>query len=68
MQSKKNMLKNMLAVATLLLPSAYFCSCATAKKTDERTDESASVNRMDKFIPTHPPVVVPHSWRENIRE
>ena len=55
----------MLAVAVLLLSPAYFCSCATSKKMNKVSYEQSQTDSEDVFVPTHPPVVVPHSWHEN---
>ena len=55
----------MLAVAVILLSLAYFCSCATSRKMKNESDKQHQTDSVDLFVPTHPPVVVPHSWRES---
>ncbi len=55
----------MLAVAVILLPLAYFCSCATSRKMNKPTEKHSQSDSVDVFVPTHPPVVIPHSWRES---
>ena len=55
----------MLAVAVILLSLAYFCSCATSRKMKKESNKQPQVDSVDVFVPTHPPVVVPHSWRES---
>ncbi len=55
----------MLAVAVILLSLAYLCSCAASRKMNKENDKQPQADSVDVFVPTHPPVVVPHSWREN---
>ncbi len=45
----------------MLLPPTSFCACATSREVNEKPQQT---ERVDAFIPTHPPVVVPHSWRD----
>ena len=65
MQSKQNITRNMLAVAAILLSLAYLCSCAASRKMKKEIDKQPQRDSVDVFVPTHPPVVVPHSWRES---
>ena len=59
----------MLAAAVLLLSLAYLQSCAAGRRAGgaggavggEKTDSA-------EFVPLHPPVVVPHTWREAMKE
>ena len=55
----------MLAVAVILLSLAYLWSCATSRKMNKESDKQPQADSVDVFVPTHPPVVVPHSWRES---
>ena len=55
----------MSAVAVILLSLAYFCSCAISRKMNRESDKQPQADSVDVFVPTHPPVVVPHSWRES---
>lgn len=55
----------MLAVAAILLSLTYLCSCATSRKTDKESNEQPQTDSVNHFVPTHPPIVVPHPWREN---
>ena len=65
MQNKRQIARDVLAVAVILLSLAYFCSCATSRKMNNESDKQPKADSVDVFVPTHPPVVVPHSWREN---
>lgn len=65
MLSKKRYNKMVLTAVTVLL-SALFISCASAKKAENNNPKQAEEQNKDsveQFIPTHPPVVIPHSWR-----
>ena len=55
----------MSVVALILLSLAYLCSCAASRKINKESDRQQKTDSVDVFVPTHPPVVVPHSWREN---
>lgn len=68
MQNKRQITRDMLAVAVILLSLAYFCSCATSRKMNNESDKQPQTDSVDVFVPTHPPVVVPHSWRESGNE
>ena len=65
MQSKRQITRNMLAVAAILLSLAYLCSCVASRKMKKEIDKQPQTDSVDVFVPTHPPVVVPHSWRES---
>ena len=54
----------MSAVAVLLLSLTSICSCASSRKMNDETDKIPNADSVEIFVPTHPPVVVPHSWRE----
>lgn len=52
-------------VAAMLLSSAWLSSCAANKSVSpERESQRDEKDSVDEFVPTHPPVVVPHPWRE----
>ena len=54
---------------TILKILAAFCfifmltSCGAAKKAERNKQKDAEILQ-DTLPPTHPPVVVPHTWRE----
>ncbi|MBO5405958.1 MAG: hypothetical protein IJN06_05070 [Bacteroidales bacterium] len=67
MQKKRINLSNFQEVAVIILLLACLCSCGVAKKGNVKGDTNNSTNKKDtlkEFVPLHPPVVVPHSWRE----
>jgi len=61
--------RSMLAVAAILLSLTYFCSCAASRGVDNRVDNDGDKrpesDSVEHFVPTHPPVVVPHPWRDS---
>lgn len=56
----------MVLTAVTVLLSALFISCAASKKAENNTEQTEGQNKDsgEQFIPTHPPVVIPHSWRD----
>ena len=59
----------MLAAAVLLLSLAYLQSCAVGRTggTDRGDNKAGGIHEKAdsvEFVPLHPPVVVPHTWRE----
>lgn len=55
----KTIFKILAALGLILLLS----SCSTARKA-ERNQKKETEVQQDTQPPTHPPVVVPHTWRE----
>ncbi len=61
------------AVAILLLP-AYLYSCVASRKTNsaagghEKPDSVQERADSAEFVPLHPPVVVPYTWREAMKK
>ena len=64
MQSKQNITRNMLAVAVLLLSLTYLHSCSITREMNNEDTKPEKADSTKVFVPTHPPVVVPHSWRD----
>ena len=59
--------KAMKLTAATVLSSALVCSCASTRTNkQEDKDSKPKQDSVDVFVPTHPPVVVPHSWREEM--
>lgn len=52
-------------VAAMLLP-AILTSCSSARENGGYNKGKVKSDTIKEFIPTHPPVVIPHSWREHI--
>ena len=63
MRSKRQIVRNMLVVVVSLLPLAYFYSCAVGRVPMDESKVSKT-DSVKETIPTHPPVVIPHSWYE----
>jgi hypothetical protein len=41
------------------------CSCGTSQKGMEKAFEKVEqADSVKEFVPLHPPVVIPHSWKE----
>lgn len=52
-------------MAAFLLSSVILYSCRTISKTIERDSETKEqTDSVKEFVPLHPPVVIPHSWKE----
>ena len=64
MRSKLHVKYNMLAVVVVLLSPALFGACVADKKVAIETPQQHTTDSVNEFVPTHPPIVVPHSWRE----
>lgn len=64
MQQKRN--KNIiLLVVTFMLLSVLSNACSsTQKNIQKEVTEYSSKDTIKAFIPLHPPVVIPHSWKE----
>ena len=75
MRNRRRYAKDMLAAAVLLLSLAYLQSCAAGCRAGSAGDASGAGGAVDgekadsvEFVPLHPPVVVPHTWREAMKE
>jgi hypothetical protein len=66
MQSKKQYTNTLLAIVLILLSLAGMCSCAANKKMEKQRE--ISKDSVDVFIPSHPPVIIPHTWREEMNK
>lgn len=52
-------------MAAIVLSSGLFCACSTSKSSVEKASpEQAPTDSVKEFVPLHPPVVIPHSWKE----
>ncbi|MCH5306060.1 MAG: hypothetical protein J1E79_06215 [Rikenella sp.] len=74
MRSKIKIARNMLSVMAILLLLAYLYSCAANRKVgsvDSVRGNAGGVHETAdsvEFVPLPPPVVVPHTWREEIKD
>ncbi len=66
MQSKKQHTNTLLAIALIMLSLACMCSCAANKKMDKQNEHPK--DSVEVFIPNHPPVIIPHTWREEMNK
>ncbi len=65
MQSNRTGLITVSMIAAVLLSSAWLSLCAANKNVSpERESQTEETDSVGEFVPTHPPVVVPHPWRE----
>jgi len=67
MRSKRQLTRNMLAVAVMLLSLAYLYSCSMTREINNEDTQQEKADSTKVFVPTYPPVVVPHSWRDALR-
>lgn len=68
MRSSEIRYKHMSVVAAALLSLAMLCACASSRKAKDATEEQPATESVDSaatFVPTHPPVVIPHPWRDS---
>ena len=57
--------KAIISVVAILLSSIMFYSCRTINnETSKPINKEESVDSTKEFVPLHPPVVIPHSWKE----
>ena len=54
----------MIAVVVILLSLSCSCSCVTKGVKSKGTETAPITDSVGVFIPTHPPVVIPHPWNE----
>jgi len=53
-------------IVILLIAMVMITSCGTARKAEQEQENKKNEEGTEKeFVPTHPPVVIPHSWRES---
>lgn len=51
--------------AAIVLSSGLLGACSTTKSSVEKTSsEQIPTDSVKEFVPLHPPVVIPHSWKE----
>lgn len=54
--------------ATILLLSFFCVSCYGSRKTSKKASEpTQKSDSTEQFTPLHPPVVIPHDWREELQ-
>lgn len=57
-------------LATAIVLSSAFCvSCCGPQKAAKANEEPAqSIDSTEQFTPLHPPVVIPHDWRNELKK
>lgn len=68
MLNKKTASGKMPAAAAMLLSLALLHSCATVREAKTHDNPQADTDTATVFVPTHPPVVIPHSWRDSYKD
>jgi len=58
------MTRKILAALILLISIVYLNSCAASIKMRKDNEKQPQADSVDKFVPLHPPVIIPHTWRE----
>lgn len=59
--------KNLFIIPTaiIVLSSGLFGACSTSKSSVEKSSpKQTPTDSVKEFVPLHPPVVIPHSWKE----
>lgn len=64
MQNKK-FNKIAVSAAALVLSLVLIASCGSAGKSGSKSANQNVEQSDSTFVPTHPPVVVPHTWRDS---
>lgn len=64
MRNKVKTSTNMLVIAAIVLSLACLYACSTTRNTDVPEKGEEKADSVKEFVPTHPPVVIPHSWRD----
>ena len=61
----KKMYIRLISTTALMLSSVLFAACSTSKSgVEKKTPEPTSTDSVKEFVPLHPPVVIPHSWKD----
>ena len=65
MQTKRIYKAWLRPTAALLLSSVLLAACGTSGQATKPAEErELPADSVKKFVPLHPPVVIPHSWKE----
>lgn len=59
----REVMKTLIKTFSILFLAVLLTSCGTARKTECEQQKESEVQQ-DTLPPTHPPVVVPHTWRD----
>ena len=64
MKCESKITNKMVAITTIVLSLAYFISCTACRKSNKLDKCGEQTDSVDTFVPTHPPIVIPHTWKE----
>ncbi len=61
--------KTMKLATAIVLSSAFCTSCCGSRKATQTEDTPAPpADTIEQFTPLHPPVVIPHDWRDELKD
>jgi hypothetical protein len=61
--------KTMKLAMAVLLSSTFCVACCGSRKAAQNEDTPAPpADTIEQFTPLHPPVVVPHDWRDELKD
>jgi hypothetical protein len=61
--------KTMKLATAIVLSSAFCVACCGARKASQSEPASPLLaDTTEQFTPLHPPVVVPHDWRDELKD
>ena len=59
----------MMLTAATVLSSALACSCSSTRAEKQQAEnDKPKHDSVEVFVPTHPPVIIPHTWREEMKK
>jgi hypothetical protein len=61
--------KTMKLATAIVLSSAFCVACCGSRKASQSEPASPPLaDTIEQFTPLHPPVVVPHDWRDELKD
>jgi hypothetical protein len=62
--------KTMKLATAIVLSSAFCVACCGSRKAMQTKDNTPAspADTIEQFTPLHPPVVVPHDWRDELKD
>ncbi|MBR5465564.1 MAG: hypothetical protein IKU77_07255 [Alistipes sp.] len=61
-------MRTKLLIAVVLLTVVCLSACSTARRVQKQEEAPMPTDSVREFVPTAPPVVILHSWREYLRK
>lgn len=61
--------RKIVKLATAIVLSSAFCTscCGTRKAAQTEDNPAPPADTIEQFTPLHPPVVIPHDWRDELK-